>query len=84
MAIILQINLVAIVDENQDPGKFVAWISVSDKDFGKNGEVTMEVEPKELFAIENGSIVSRKNFDREAKDSYELVVKACDLGSPKR
>ncbi|CBY33070.1 unnamed protein product [Oikopleura dioica] len=75
---------VAIVDENQPPGKFVAWLSVSDKDFGKNGEVTMEVEPKELFAIENGSIVSKRNFDREAKDSYKLVVKACDLGSPKR
>ena len=75
---------VAIVDENQEPGKFVAWLTVSDKDFGKNGEVTVEVEPKDLFAIENGSIVSRRNFDRETKEEYSLVVRACDLGSPKR
>jgi len=77
---------IAIVDENEPVGSFIVWVEVGDVDFDANGETDVQIEPEEIFQMnpEDGVITSRREFDREQRDSYALVVTACDRGTPKR
>ena len=64
----------------------MVWVKVTDKDFDANGETDVTLQPDEIFQMmpDDGVIVSRKQFDRETKDSYKLTLTACDRGTPKR
>ena len=75
-----------MVQENQEPGAFVVWYSVSDLDLDSNGETDIRVEPASLFELieRDGLIVTKSQFDREQRDRYQLTVIACDRGQPKR
>ena len=77
---------IAVINENAPIGTYVVWVKVTDEDFNANGDIYVSLQPDEIFEmiLDHGAIVSRKQFDRETKDSYELTLTACDRGTPKR
>jgi protocadherin Fat 1/2/3 len=71
--------------ENQLPGRLVARVLATDKDFGDYGSIYYAITSdylKELFEVdrESGEIVTKKIFDREEKKLYEIPVMASDGG----
>ncbi|XP_011501552.1 PREDICTED: fat-like cadherin-related tumor suppressor homolog [Ceratosolen solmsi marchali] len=72
--------------ENQLPGRLVARVLATDKDFGEYGAIYYSIVSDyltELFSIdrESGEITTKKLFDREEKKLYEIPVMASDGGS---
>ncbi|XP_045903065.1 protocadherin Fat 4-like isoform X1 [Micropterus dolomieu] len=69
----------------ENPGE-IFTIVPTDADLGPNGEVTVSLSsPNPLFRFtEDGTLLAVGSLDRENKDTYELVVKASDKGSPQR
>ncbi|XP_072240019.1 cadherin EGF LAG seven-pass G-type receptor 2 [Leuresthes tenuis] len=67
------------------PGE-VFTIEPTDADIGPNGEVNLYLaSPNPLFRFrEDGTLLAIGSLDRESRETYELVVKASDKGSPKR
>ncbi|XP_061419834.1 protocadherin-10-like isoform X1 [Lethenteron reissneri] len=76
----------ARVPEGEAPGSLVASLLVSDPDDGDNGRYRCWLEgggPFELLRGDAGySVVTSATLDRETTDSYELLVRAEDRGSP--
>ncbi|XP_029420537.1 LOW QUALITY PROTEIN: protocadherin alpha-9-like [Nannospalax galili] len=75
------------VKEDASLGTVIALISVSDQDFGANGEVTCSLKthvPFTLIATFKNyySLVLDSALDRETKADYKVVVTARDGGSP--
>ncbi|XP_048237750.1 fat-like cadherin-related tumor suppressor homolog isoform X2 [Haliotis rufescens] len=75
-------QLVFSVQENS-PGKEVARIVADDRDVGENGTITYSIEsqiPRTHFSInpENGTVTVSGHLDREAYDTYNLIIKATD------
>ncbi|XP_069619743.1 protocadherin gamma-C5-like isoform X3 [Ranitomeya imitator] len=74
------------IPENAQMGTVVGFISVTDKDSGKNGEVKVNVSPKIPFKIRLNknrySLVTDGNLDREETPQYTIELTASDLGSP--
>ena len=66
---------VAVVSENEPVGSFVIWVKVTDDDFDQNSEIDVKIEPEEIFQMnsEDGVIITKKTFDREAMDVYNAV-----------
>ncbi|KAL3066367.1 hypothetical protein OYC64_016342 [Pagothenia borchgrevinki] len=64
----------------------ILMIVPTDADLGPNGEVTLSLaSPHPLFRFrEDGMLLAVGPLDRESKETYELVVKASDNGSPQR
>ncbi|OCT88436.1 hypothetical protein XELAEV_18017067mg [Xenopus laevis] len=79
-------SLLNAVPENAALGTAVGFLSVSDKDSGKNGEVNLEISPNLPFKIKafnnRFSIVTDGVLDREKVAQYILDLTATDLGSP--
>eukprot|EP00079_Xenopus_tropicalis_P022740 XP_012814681.1 PREDICTED: protocadherin gamma subfamily A, 11 isoform X7 [Xenopus tropicalis] len=79
-------SLLNAVPENAALGTAVGFLSVSDKDSGKNGEVNLEISPILPFKIKavnnRYSIVTDGVLDREKVAQYVLDLIATDLGSP--
>ena len=77
---------IAVVNENAPIGTYLVLVKVTDEDFNANGDIYVSLQPDEIFQMmpDDGVIVSRKQFDRETKDSYKLTLTACDRGTPKR
>ncbi|KAM3926568.1 protocadherin gamma-C5-like isoform 11-T11 [Leptodactylus fuscus] len=79
-------SLVNSVPENAAVGTAVGFLSVKDKDSGKNGEVNLELSPHLPFKIKQFnnrySIVTDELLDRETVSRYTLKLVATDLGSP--
>ncbi|XP_070684047.1 protein dachsous, partial [Pempheris klunzingeri] len=67
------------------PGE-VFTFQPTDVDLGASGEVTLSLaSPHPLFRFrEDGTLLAVGRLDREVKDTYELVVRASDGGSPQR
>ncbi|XP_041840144.1 protocadherin Fat 4 [Melanotaenia boesemani] len=67
------------------PGE-VFTIRPTDADTGLNGEVSLSLSsPHPLFRFrEDGMLLAVGPLDRENRETYELVVKASDKGSPMR
>ncbi|XP_072256727.1 protocadherin gamma-C5-like isoform X14 [Pyxicephalus adspersus] len=79
-------SLVNSVSENAAIGTAVGFLSVKDKDSGKNGEVTLELKPNLPFIIKQFNnryaIVTDGPLDREKKALYTLNLIATDQGFP--
>ncbi|XP_059189827.1 protocadherin Fat 4 [Centropristis striata] len=69
----------------KNPGE-VFSIVPTDADLGPNGEVTLSLSsPHPLFRFrEDGMLLAVGTLDRESRETYELLVKATDRGSPQR
>ncbi|XP_068133823.1 protocadherin gamma-C5-like isoform X7 [Hyperolius riggenbachi] len=74
------------IPEDSLIGTVVGFITVSDRDSGKNGEVRLEVSPYFPFKIRTNknrySLVTDGNLDRERISQYIIELTATDLGSP--
>ncbi|XP_063784650.1 protocadherin gamma-C5-like isoform X19 [Pseudophryne corroboree] len=72
--------------ENAPIGTVVGFITVRDKDSGKNGEIKLEVSPDLPFRCQRMSnrysLVTSGHLDREQVSQYTIVLIASDLGSP--
>ena len=79
-----------MVNENENAGTFVSFVTINDGDMGTNGKFVAAVRPKEKVRlipddIEGSLIlVSKFAFDREEKDFYNATITACDEGIPKK
>ncbi|XP_039252765.2 protocadherin alpha-4-like [Styela clava] len=88
------------VSESTGNGSYIAKISVSDSDHGKNGKLevsltTLRANSKRNkndkdqndrhFALtEDGFLETREIFDRETCSQYRIFIRACDQGTPQR
>ncbi|XP_018106137.1 protocadherin gamma subfamily A, 3 L homeolog isoform X26 [Xenopus laevis] len=79
-------SLLNEVPENAALGTAVGFLSLRDKDSGKNGEVFLEISPNLPFKIKpfnnRYTIVTDGDLDREKVAQYVLDLIATDLGSP--
>ncbi|XP_075066091.1 protocadherin gamma-C5-like isoform X39 [Mixophyes fleayi] len=79
-------SLVNTVPENAAVGTAIGFLSVKDKDSGKNGEVNLELSPNLPFKIKpfnnRYSIITDGLLDREKVSQYTLDLIATDLGVP--
>ncbi|XP_040200836.1 protocadherin gamma-C5-like isoform X14 [Rana temporaria] len=74
------------VPENAPVGTVVGFITVRDKDSGKNGEIKLEISPDIPFKCQSMSnrytLVTSGHLDREKVSQYTITLIASDLGSP--
>ncbi|XP_075066081.1 protocadherin gamma-C5-like isoform X29 [Mixophyes fleayi] len=74
------------VSENAPIGTVLGFITVRDKDSGKNGETKIEVSPDLPFRCQpmsdRYSLVTSGHLDREQVSQYTITLMASDLGSP--
>ncbi|XP_063784646.1 protocadherin gamma-C5-like isoform X15 [Pseudophryne corroboree] len=74
------------ISENSPIGTVVGFITVRDKDSGKNGEVKLDVSPNLPFRCQpmsnRYSLVTSGHLDREQVSQYTITLIASDLGSP--
>ncbi|MEE6478632.1 hypothetical protein FKM82_011907 [Ascaphus truei] len=79
-------SMINEVPENAALGTAVGFLSVRDRDSGKNGEVQLELSknlPFEFKPFKNHySLVSNGILDREKVPQYIIQLIATDLGSP--
>ncbi|XP_040002206.1 protocadherin Fat 4 [Xiphias gladius] len=69
----------------ENPGE-IFTIVPTDADLGLNGEVALSlIYPHPLFRFrEDGTLLAVGPLDRESRETYDLLVKASDKGSPQR
>ena len=79
-----------VIMENSPPNSVVGKISATDLDEGRNAEVDFSLEEEETiggkkFSIGkiDGVIRSLVSFDREEQESFNVIVRLADRGSPK-
>ncbi|XP_032372416.1 protocadherin-16 [Etheostoma spectabile] len=67
------------------PGEVFTFVP-TDADLGPNGEVALSLlSPHPLFRFtEDGTLLAVGSLDRESRETYELLVKASDKGTPPR
>ncbi|XP_061786268.1 protocadherin alpha-4-like isoform X15 [Nerophis lumbriciformis] len=75
------------VKENVEIGTVVALVTVTDKDGGKNGRTTGQVENSVPFVLKSTyknyySLIINAPLDRELLPQYNITVVAKDEGSP--
>ncbi|XP_061188650.1 protocadherin-9-like [Saccostrea echinata] len=79
-------NLTALVPESQETGNVVAFITVTDRDIGMNGNVSCSISSA-VFELQNVPssgyiIVSKIPLDREINERYDITVMCADAGIP--
>ncbi|XP_058853063.1 protocadherin Fat 2-like [Acipenser ruthenus] len=74
----------AEVFEGSPIGTSVFQVHASDKDSGRNKDITYEINSKEFFDIDalSGQIVTTQELDYETIHQFHLKVKALDNGVP--
>ncbi|XP_060630166.2 protocadherin alpha-C2-like isoform X9 [Anolis sagrei] len=79
-------SLYSPVPEDAPPGTVVALMSVTDRDSGPNGQVTLSIPsdlPFRLNAFKNSyTLVTQEPLDRERTSSYNITITATDAGVP--
>ncbi|KAM5171071.1 protocadherin gamma-C5-like isoform 2-T2 [Mantella aurantiaca] len=74
------------VPEDAPIGTVVGFITVRDRDSGKNGEIKLEISPNLPFKCQHMSnhytFVTSGYLDREKVSQYTITLIASDLGSP--
>ncbi|XP_053575605.1 protocadherin gamma-C5-like [Bombina bombina] len=74
------------IPENAPLGTVVGFISVRDKDSGRNGEIKLDISsdlPFKCQSFKNRySLVTSGYLDREKVSQYTIQLTASDLGSP--
>ncbi|XP_060630178.2 protocadherin beta-7-like isoform X13 [Anolis sagrei] len=82
------ISLTNMIQEDSPLNTVVAFLSVTDKDFGDNGKVTCSVEMNLPFVLTSTKknyyqLVIQSPLDREKVSEYNVTITAVDWGSPK-
>nr|DBA30683.1 TPA: hypothetical protein GDO54_006638 [Pyxicephalus adspersus] len=80
-------SLSSIVKEDAEPGFVIALLIVTDKDSGKNGQVTCQIPTHFPFVLQNKfsnyySLVLKNTLDRESMSEYHVSITATDSGIP--
>ncbi|XP_063304028.1 protocadherin gamma-C5-like isoform X29 [Pelobates fuscus] len=79
-------SIITEIAENVPLGTVVGFLSVTDKDSGRNGEVHLNVSPDLPFKIKSFqnhfSLVTDGYLDRETLSQYIIEINASDLGIP--
>ncbi|XP_063304011.1 protocadherin gamma-C5-like isoform X14 [Pelobates fuscus] len=79
-------SMITEIAENAPLGTVVGFVSVRDRDSGRNGEVHMNVSPDWPFKIKSFqnhfSLVTDGYLDREQMSQYIIELNASDLGNP--
>uniref|UniRef100_A0A4W3H2A5 Protocadherin 17 n=1 Tax=Callorhinchus milii TaxID=7868 RepID=A0A4W3H2A5_CALMI len=75
------------VSETAPAGTVIALVKVTDRDFGRNGQLQCRVVGNVPFKLEENydnffTVVTDRPLDREATDEYNLTIVARDNGSP--
>ncbi|XP_078077820.1 protocadherin-17 isoform X2 [Mustelus asterias] len=85
------VNLVSVhqgsVSEAAPPGTVIALVKVTDRDFGRNGQLQCRVLGNGPFKLEENydnfyTVLTERPLDREFSDEYNLTIVARDNGSP--
>ncbi|XP_017289255.1 cadherin-23 [Kryptolebias marmoratus] len=73
-------------DYSEEVPGIIFTIVPTDADIGPNGEVTLLLaSPHPLFTFrKDGMLLAVGPLDRESRETYELIVRASDKGSPQR
>lgn len=80
-----------IVTENSQVGTFVAHITVTDPDAGRNGTVSCRMTSSQFSLIQRPllpqseteyQLLTSKTLDRETTDSYNVSIICSDAGEP--
>nr|XP_018668990.1 protocadherin beta-16-like isoform X2 [Ciona intestinalis] len=94
--IVNNVDDTAYVIESAPIGTFIGHVSATDADEGPNSDVTMKAETIIPGTEEIGNLTEPGNFaittenllatdillDREVKSTYDVIITACDNGSP--
>ncbi|KAL7846400.1 hypothetical protein SRHO_G00213800 [Serrasalmus rhombeus] len=80
-------SLLDNVSEGARKGTVIAFITVQDKDGGKNGKVRCSISKNSRFVLESTqgkyySLVLGEELDREENELYNVSIIAADEGSP--
>ncbi|XP_053574587.1 LOW QUALITY PROTEIN: protocadherin gamma-C5-like [Bombina bombina] len=79
-------SMLSAIPENAAMGTAIGFLSLKDKDAGRNGEVHLELSPNIPFKVKafnnRYSIVTDGLLDREKNSQFTLNLVATDLGSP--
>ena len=74
------------VTENEPAGAHIAYITAEDAD--SNGIGDIELLEQEYFELDKGIknhiIKTKTTLDREQHSEYNLHIKACDQGQPRK
>ncbi|XP_072001785.1 protocadherin gamma-C5-like isoform X21 [Engystomops pustulosus] len=83
---IIFISVTNEIPENIPSGDIMGFLTVRDKDSGKNGEIKLDLSPNVPFRIQQMksryALVTDGNLDREETPQYTIELTASDLGSP--
>ncbi|XP_040200845.1 protocadherin gamma-C5-like isoform X23 [Rana temporaria] len=75
-----------VVPENAPVGSVIGFITIKDRDYGKNGDVKLIIPPNLPFICQPMSnrytLVTSGHLDREKVSQYTITLIASDLGSP--
>ena len=76
----------AAISEDVEVGSFIAYIIITDPDFGQNGEVTCDLHHNKFQLQSLGTkeykITVKSPVDRETLDHHEITISCQDKGSP--
>ncbi|KAL2077333.1 hypothetical protein ACEWY4_026837 [Coilia grayii] len=81
-------SLLNSVPEDSKPGTVIALISVTDRDSGPNGKMTVSLSENVNFELKPSiqdnmySLVTKTLLDREETPVYDITVTASDSGQP--
>ncbi|XP_038673829.1 protocadherin-17 isoform X2 [Scyliorhinus canicula] len=75
------------ISEAAPPGTVIALVKVTDRDFGRNGQLQCRVLGNVPFKLEENydnyyTVLTERPLDRELSDEYNLTIVARDNGSP--
>ncbi|XP_041055747.1 protocadherin-17 isoform X1 [Carcharodon carcharias] len=85
------VNFVSVhqgsISEAAPPGTVIALVKVTDRDFGRNGQLQCRVLGNVPFKLEENydnfyTVLTERPLDRELTDEYNLTIVARDNGSP--
>ena len=86
-----EMPLGSFLSENTPVGTLVLMITATDEDTGTNAEIVFSIlngDPSRDFQIMFGnsvaSISTARQLDYETTSSYDIIIEACDLGTPQR
>ncbi|XP_016848530.2 protocadherin beta-16 isoform X4 [Anolis carolinensis] len=82
------ISLTNVIQEDSPLNTVLAFLSVTDQDFGDNGKVVCSVEMNLPFVLTSTKknyyqLVIQSPLDREKISDYNVTITAVDRGSPK-
>ncbi|XP_074068863.1 protocadherin gamma-B2-like isoform X11 [Macrotis lagotis] len=90
--IFLQPSYVAYVPENNPSGASISCVSAVDPDLEQNGRLSFSIVSSDLdllllssyvsVNVHRGDIFAQRSFDYEQVRTFELILQACDAGSP--